>query len=920
MLIESYKQVDLLYTLFLGRLPESNFAREDCLGRDVVEHARTAIASEEFRQSVLERFLQYGKLPHLGLSLRLLPEVLELVTESGLASPALGHSATTDWKTVLGRVLCDAPCRPVIEEIYGEEGRQLIERLTHPEMPLSERGQERPLEQPPAPARDIVSGVEIIANTICRGWLIEPAAPNTPLHVRVKLNGATAKVALADEFRRDVQDRYGGTGHAGFTIRLDRLPDIGHLSRATIEITELSRGVVILPAHVVEFSPARTLKIEAELHAELASVRGCLDRLQTMVPADAARRWKMPFVGPLRSDRAQAIAEDIAAIQEELGKASKSLSRLEQDFPQLINATTWPLAYYSTLQPQLPLVIRPPHVDDPARFSIVIVSDEGRRDATEATLASVLEQTLKPVEILLVLPSAAAWRLRRHDPVVSAIRSKPSQPLFEVVNQAAHTASGSHLLILDAGDILKPEMLAWLAHAIAQTAGAVIYTDGETVKVESGRRRVLPRFLPAFDYDLLLQSNYIGQVFCIAREAYRALGGFTVDPALDPRHDFLLRASVAAGRRGLFHLPQLLFSSVAPSTCTTSAQTVQHHLDRLAIEAQAVPHNDSVGRSLPAAARVVWSCTADKTISVIVPTRDRADLVFALVSSMRRHAAAWERVECIIIVNGDPNPPSRFAFSELEKTYPGIKLVFRPSEFNWGAINNTGVREQATGEIVVFLNDDMVCLTSGWDRRLAGQLNRPDVGVIGGRLLYPDGAVQHAGITFCGQGMTAHEAMGDLPDDGLYLDRTLLVHEVGAVTGAFLSCRRHFFEELGGFDAEHYTITSSDADFCVRARNAGKAVLYDPSLTWIHFESITRGSDSGDYKKHWRAEQEHENWRRKFSEIELVDLSINPHLTGSTPPFHAFHRVTQAGIGMWLEAQLKRGVVVGRHTRTAVGT
>ena len=258
-------------------------------------------------------------------------------------------------------------------------------------------------------------------------------------------------------------------------------------------------------------------------------------------------------------------------------------------------------------------------------------------------------------------------------------------------------------------------------------------------------------------------------------------------------------------------------------------------------------------------------------------------------------------------VNGNPSPQAAFAFSELDTVYPGLKVVFRPAEFNWGEINNAGVRDHAKGDVIVFLNDDMVCLSDGWDTRLVGQLTRPDVGVVGGRLLYPNGTIQHAGITFCGNGKTAHEAMGDPSDDGLYLDRTLLVHEVGAVTGAFLSCRRQFFDELGGFDAERYAITSSDADFCVRARNTGKAILYDPFLTWIHFESITRGFDSGDYKKHWRAEQEHERWQSKFPEVELVDPSLNPHFTGSTPPSHSFHRMTLAAIRTWLEAQLNRG-------------
>jgi GT2 family glycosyltransferase len=145
--------------------------------------------------------------------------------------------------------------------------------------------------------------------------------------------------------------------------------------------------------------------------------------------------------------------------------------------------------------------------------------------------------------------------------------------------------------------------------------------------------------------------------------------------------------------------------------------------------------------------------------------------------------------------------------------------------------------------------------------------------------------------------------MGDLPSDGLYLDRTLLIHEIGAVTGALLACRRATFDKLGGFDAQRYTVTSSDADFCVRVRLTGQRVIYDPFLTWIHYESVSRGQDAHDYKKQWRAETEQELWRSNFSEIELMDLSLNPHLAHSPRPFETFHRADHAQIERWLQAQ-----------------
>ena len=148
MLLQTIKQVDLIYAIFLGRLPEDNFVRADNLGRPVLELVKAMIRSEEFKQSILERFSLYGRLPHRQLSLRLLPDALELIAEAELAGPHHGASVE-DWKSVLGRVLGDVPCRAAIEEAYGAEGRQLIEKLTRLESPATARADEYGAAQQP---------------------------------------------------------------------------------------------------------------------------------------------------------------------------------------------------------------------------------------------------------------------------------------------------------------------------------------------------------------------------------------------------------------------------------------------------------------------------------------------------------------------------------------------------------------------------------------------------------------------------------------------------------------------------------------------------------------------------------------------------------------------------------------------------
>ena len=914
MIAGSHKHVDLLYALFLGRLPENNFVRQENIGRSVIDIAKAMIGCEEFGQSVIERFILHMRLPHRDLSLKLLPEVLQLIAEARLAPPRPGTSVA-DWQVVLGYVLSTMPCRGFLEATHAETGRQFLERLVgrglgeEPDATVA-AVQERPLPSEP----DIVSGGEIIAHTICRGWVIDRNNVGAILHIRLRLNGHTAKIVAADEFRRDVQERYGGEGRAGFTIHLDHLSEAPYLSRGTVEVEELSRGIIVLPGQMVEFSPLPAIRIEAELRESLRQVRDCLDRLQAPASPESSDRSRK-FVRALRQLRSHVAKPRPAHSEDKLSKLIGALDGLEQRLPRLERRQDWALPYYSVVRPLVEMVVPPPATPDPASFSLVIIEDGRAQKAAKETLASVLGQTHGPREICLLSRSGTPIEPASAREKVEILVLTPDQSANAAANELAARLTSSHILVLDAGVTLVPEALAWFATAIKSTT-PIIYTDVEAApKARAGTGGIQPRFRPAFDYELLLQRNYIGDTFCIEREAYTTLGGLSVDPSLDARHDLLLRAHARFGRSGFLHVPLPLVREATflspPDAAPVRAddtvrRTVQCFLDRIGSSARLLAHDDVYGRPVPNALQIDWPDDAERRLSVIVPTRDSADLVFTLISSLRRLAASWDRLEIIVIVNGKPDSRLRSAFAEIENTFDRVRVVYRVVDFNWGEINNYAVHEHADGELLLFMNDDMICLTRNWDQRVRSQLARDEIGVIGGRLLYPNGAIQHAGIVFGEAAMTAHEAMGDDAGDGLYLDRTLMVHEVGAVTGALFGCRRSLFDTLGGFDAQRYAVTSSDADFCVRTRLANKAVIYDPSLTWIHYESVSRGFDADNYKRQWRADAEHELWRSRFSEIDLVDLSVNPHFARSRHPFETFHRLDRKEIEHWLAAQRAR--------------
>src|SRR5437016_5026890 len=169
MIVRDKKDVDWLYALILGRMPENNFVREENIGRPVAELVEAMINSEEFEREIVERFTAYGVLPHRDLSLQMLAEALQFITDAELAPPQPGLTPGT-WKEALRRVLAAQPSRQILEMRYGKTGRDLIDRLDGTplgDQPNAAAG-ERDAAAPTA-GSGIVAGVEIIADTICRG-------------------------------------------------------------------------------------------------------------------------------------------------------------------------------------------------------------------------------------------------------------------------------------------------------------------------------------------------------------------------------------------------------------------------------------------------------------------------------------------------------------------------------------------------------------------------------------------------------------------------------------------------------------------------------------------------------------------------------------------------------------------------------
>lgn len=216
-------------------------------------------------------------------------------------------------------------------------------------------------------------------------------------------------------------------------------------------------------------------------------------------------------------------------------------------------------------------------------------------------------------------------------------------------------------------------------------------------------------------------------------------------------------------------------------------------------------------------------------VSVIIPFRDQLDLLRGCLRSLRL-TAHGDR-ELILVDNGSVETPTRRYLDRVHQ-HGRATVVSMPEPFNFSRLCNAGARH-ATGNYLLFLNNDVEALHADWLDRLLRAVNQPGVGVAGATLLYPDHTVQHAGLFPDATGRWVHVGRGLPVSDGV-------VRSVPAVTGACLLVSRRLFADLGGFD-ERLALTYNDVDFCCRARQRGLAVAVTPHARLLHYEGLTRG-------------------------------------------------------------------------------
>jgi GT2 family glycosyltransferase len=267
-----------------------------------------------------------------------------------------------------------------------------------------------------------------------------------------------------------------------------------------------------------------------------------------------------------------------------------------------------------------------------------------------------------------------------------------------------------------------------------------------------------------------------------------------------------------------------------------------------------------------------------------VPTRDCAELVSRCVEGIL-HRTDFSNFEILIVDNESRQQASLDLFNILLKQDNRIRILSRPGPFNYSALNNAAAGE-ARGEVLLLLNNDTDVISGGWLRELVSQAIRPDVGVVGAKLLYENETVQHGGVLLGPRGAAMHIHRFATRDDPGYCGQLALTRTLSAVTGACLAIRRRIYLEVGGLDEANLPVSYNDFDLCLRVQALGYRVVWTPFAELVHLESVSRGSDESDPSKYQRAMSELRYFRDKWKfKTEFGDQFHNPNLRFSWSTF-----------------------------------
>jgi ADP-heptose:LPS heptosyltransferase/GT2 family glycosyltransferase len=431
---------------------------------------------------------------------------------------------------------------------------------------------------------------------------------------------------------------------------------------------------------------------------------------------------------------------------------------------------------------------------------------------------------------------------------VEFVLGNGSRRLSEVAEHACVARQPNFLGVLRAGDELGADALLELSVTSGMSRDCdFLYSDEQRISPVTKSMETF--YKPQWSPDLLLSTNYIGRLWCAALQLIERTGATLGDLRQFGEYDLTLRCTEQAAE--IRHIALVLCQRGAERLDATAKEerALARALARRGIAGEIHPG------CRPGIYRAKRQVATPGRVSIIIPTCAARGLIKTCIDTLRA-LTDYSNFEIVCI---DDIPEAEREWKRWLRANAD-KVVEVGEPFNWSRFNNQGAAA-GDGEFLLFLNDDIEIIEPGWLRAMIEHAQRPEIGVVGAQLLYPDGTVQHAGMFLAELGVGRHIFRHLQRDDPGYFGLALTQRNVTAVTGACLLTRREIFDEVGGFDEAHEVI-NNDLDYCLKIRRRGLLCVFTPYAVLVHHERTSRSQMDERYNSAVFVDQ----WRRAFEQ------------------------------------------------------
>jgi GT2 family glycosyltransferase len=523
------------------------------------------------------------------------------------------------------------------------------------------------------------------------------------------------------------------------------------------------------------------------------------------------------------------------------------------------------------------------------RFSVLTPVYDTPEDVLWAMLESVRGQTFPDWELCLVddcspRPELARTleRVAAEEPRVRFRRRESNGGIVAASNDALAMARGELVALLDHDDELHPDALAHVHRALLDEPEAdYVYTDED--KINRAGHHSRPFFKPDWSPERMRTQMYSCHLSVLRRSLVEEVGGF--DSAFEGSQDWDLVLKVTERARAVLHVPRVLYhwrmletsaagggEEAKPWAYEAGKRAVQAHCERIGLGA--VVERDAADAGVY---HLRPQLSHRPPVSIVIPSAGGAREVryqrTVLVSHCVRSVverSTYPDYEIVCVLDASAPPAVARALEEIAGER--LRLVPWDRPFNFSEKINAGALG-SSGEHLLLLNDDVEVATPDWIERMVMYSSLEEIGAVGGRLVLQDGRLQHVGVRF-ENGLPGHPCHGYRGSYKGYANAVRVAANCLAVTGACLMTRRELFDRARGFDPA-FPVNYNDVDYCLKLRELGKRIVYDPDLTMVHFESSSRSSEVEEWEK--------ELLKERWLALTAVDPYSNPNLRHETP-------------------------------------